>query len=68
MNTHNTRTARSQSFCHPQFMPSDQKRLMLAVRLRMLQAQLRNGRNIRPSDLTLLIPYCEDSSDPSVGS
>jgi hypothetical protein len=51
----------------PQVVVHADKRLLLSSRLRALQMQLRHGRDVRASDLTLLFPYCADSGGPEPG-
>jgi hypothetical protein len=61
MKTYHKTSPRRQSIENPETLIPANKRVSLAVRLRVLQMQLRHGRNVEESDLTRLLPYCSGS-------
>jgi hypothetical protein len=55
-----------QSIENPETLTPTDKRMFLACCFRVLQMQLRHGRNVQPSDLIRLLPYCANSGGPEV--
>ena len=68
MERYHTVTASRQPQANSFISNPERKRLFLAARLRTLQAQLRQGLDIRRSELTLLMPYCIDSGGTAARS
>jgi hypothetical protein len=57
-----------QAHFDPELLGTDARRLMLAVRLRVLQMQLRHGRDVHAADITRLTRYCVDARAPEARS
>ena len=51
-----------------ELLATEARRLMLAVRPRVLQVQLRHGRNVFAADITRLALHCADSGAPEARS